>query len=404
MTPRGLLTEKFSLSSVNDISPESAAIEDYSTSLNLETYLEAISKEDLPSPSDDAVDYSKRFHSARRQGLEQVLEQLHRQEVPGKEHVEEYLRDQYRRNLRVNTFRNSCKAIISFLDFVKERGRRYLEEIIREDLEAWVEHEQDRGMKAATVEMRLRSLKAFLRFLIERDTLRPELLSKRLFVKVPDALPRAMDPDDLQGLLDVMDDVRNRAMITVLLRTGMRIGELLNTLVTEIHLKEQKIEIYEAEKTRVGRMVYLSEDAIAALRVWLRKRNKEQAYLFYGRGGKPLTYPAARMVLVKYLEKAGLSHKGYTLHCLRHTFATELLNAGMRIECLQQLLGHSSLEMTRRYARLTDRTREKEYFKAMTIIERGEKDVYLRCDPELEATSQETQLLTSYGEELHERP
>jgi hypothetical protein len=76
----------------------------------------------------------------------------------------------------------------------------------------------------------------------------------------------------------------------------------------------------------------------------------------------------------------------------------------MRIECLQQLLGHSSLEMTRRYARLTDRTREKEYFKAMTIIERGEKDVYLRCDPELEATSQETQLLTSYGEELHERP
>ena len=56
---------------------------------------------------------------------------------------------------------------------------------------------------------------------------------------------------------------------------------------------------------------------------------------------------------------------------LRHTFATELLNAGMRLECLQVLLGHYSIEETRRYARLSDRTREEEYFKAMDIIEKG---------------------------------
>ena len=74
----------------------------------------------------------------------------------------------------------------------------------------------------------------------------------------------------------------------------------------------------------------------------------------------------------KCVERAGLKGKGYTLHCLRHTFATELLNAGMRLECLQPLLGHSCLEMTRRYARLTDKTREEEYFRAMAIIERGE--------------------------------
>ena len=69
-----------------------------------------------------------------------------------------------------------------------------------------------------------------------------------------------------------------------------------------------------------------------------------------------------------------LSFKGYTVHCLRHTFATELLNAGMRLECLQQLLGHSNLEVTRIYARLTDKTREEEYFKAMAIIEKGEDE------------------------------
>jgi integrase/recombinase XerD len=74
---------------------------------------------------------------------------------------------------------------------------------------------------------------------------------------------------------------------------------------------------------------------------------------------------------VKYLKKAGLDQKGYTVHCLRHTFASELLNAGMRLECLQPLLGHQDIEVTRRYARLTDRTREQEYFRAMAIIEKG---------------------------------
>ena len=85
------------------------------------------------------------------------------------------------------------------------------------------------------------------------------------------------------------------------------------------------------------------------------------------------------MVFIKHLRKAGLDHKGYTLHALRHTFASELLNAGMRLECLQQLLGHSSIEMTRRYARLTDNTRKDEYFGAMKIIEKeGTRGHYRR--------------------------
>jgi site-specific recombinase XerD len=402
MTPVELSLEKLRFSSVNAISTDTIPNEDYSTTVDLETYLEALSEEaSLPPPSAE-IDYSHLFHSERRKGLEQILDRLFGKEMPGKDHVEAYLRDQYRRHLRVNTLRNSLITMESFLVFVKGRGRRHLEAIVREDLEAYIEHEQDRGIKASTVEMRLRTLKAFIRFLIERDIVRPELLSKRLSVKVPKALPRAMDPDDVKRLVGVIDHVRDRAMLVVLLRSGMRIGELLNTLIREVHLKERRIEIYEAEKTRVGRVVYLSDDAVVALRMWMEKRKKKYAYLFYGPGGKPLTYPAARRMFVKYLEKGGLSHKGYSLHCLRHTFATQLLNAGMRIECLQPLLGHSSLEMTRRYATLTDKSREEEYFTAMAIIERGERDGYRGCDRELEAASEETQLLTSYGEELHE--
>jgi integrase/recombinase XerD len=192
-------------------------------------------------------------------------------------------------------------------------------------------------------------------------------------------------------------------MVLVLLRTGMRIGELLHTLMSEISVKERRIEIYEAQKTQVGRVVYLSEDAVVALKAWIRKRDGDKGYLFYGRGRRSMSYAAARMMFQKYLGKAGLLHKGYGLHCLRHTFATELLNAGMRLECLQQLLGHESVEMTRRYAKLTDKTREDEYFRAMAIIERRQADGGDdRCDRPLQALLEEEELLSSHRQQLHE--
>ncbi|MGZ3648496.1 MAG: tyrosine-type recombinase/integrase, partial [Syntrophales bacterium] len=110
----------------------------------------------------------------------------------------------------------------------------------------------------------------------------------------------------------------------------------------------------------------------------------------------------ARIIFHRYIAKAGLAHKGYSLHTLRHTFATELLNAGMRLECLQVLLGHRSIEETRRYARLTDKTREEEYFKAMSRIERRDRDGDDRRDHELEAVFETEELLAEYREELSE--
>ena len=91
-----------------------------------------------------------------------------------------------------------------------------------------------------------------------------------------------------------------------------------------------------------------------------------------------MTYPAVRLKFVKYLEKAGLTHKGYTLYYLRHTCAKELINAGMRLECLRQFLGHTTLEATRLYARLTDKTGEEEYFWAMAIIKSLPESVILK--------------------------
>ena len=316
----------------------------------------------------------------RRRVLDKILKKISEKDLPGKAYFQQYMRHKYRRNCKSKTLLSSFTALGLFLSFYKNTGKDYLEQVTREDIESFIEHEQDRGLKPASVRTRLCALYAFISFLIEDKAVGHELLERKLKVKLPDMLPRAINPDEIKLLLSVIDHTRNRAMILVLLRTGMRIGELLNTKVIDLDLREQKVMIYQAHKTDVGRVVYYSDDAQEALVAWLKERDPFKDRLFYGQGRDSLSYEAARTMFNKYLGKAALLYKGYTLHCLRHTFASELLNAGMRLECLQVLMGHTSVEVTRRYARLTDRTREEEYFKAMTIIQRGEIDGHYQLD------------------------
>ena len=176
-------------------------------------------------------------------------------------------------------------------------------------MEAFIEHEQDRGIKITTIRTRLVSVQAFLRYLMEEGIVSAELFGRRIRLQLPERLPRAMDPDDLRKLLSVIEDIRDRAMILVLLRTGMRIGELLNTKMADVHLKERRIEIYEGEKNRLGRVVYLSDDAVTALRKWLKKRNPGEEYLIYTRT-ETMSYSTARTIFQAIYYEGGISGQG----------------------------------------------------------------------------------------------
>jgi integrase/recombinase XerD len=292
-------------------------------------------------------------------------------ELPAKEHLENYLRYKVRLNHKPRTLSQSFTTNKLFLDFYQGLGKSQLEEVTKEDLEAFIEHEQDRGLKISTVRTRLATLTAFLHFLIEEGVITGAVLKKRIKLKLPETLPRAMNPIDVKKLLSVIEDTQERALILILLRTGIRIGEALGLTVNDLDIRERKVHLYEGEKNSMGRVVYLSDDVLFALKRWLRQRDPGKECIFSTRGHARMSYSTARGRFSSYLKSAGLGEKGYTVHCLRHTFASELLNAGMRLECLQQLMGHQDIEVTRRYARLTDRTREEEYFRAMTIIEQG---------------------------------
>jgi len=303
--------------------------------------------------------------------IDRILQKLSCIELPAKDHLERYMHHKWRLNHKPKTLASSFTSVVLFLRFYGKSGKRELVEMERVDLEAFIEHEQDRGMHISTVRTRLACIIAFLHFLMEQEVISGAVLKRSIKLKLPDVLPRAMNPADVRKLLCVIDDIRDRALFVLLLRTGIRIGEALGLRLNDLDIKGRKVHLYEGEKNSMGRVVYLSDDALFAIKLWLRRRDKNKEFVFNGRSNGHLCYSSGRGLFMKYLKKAGLDQKSYTVHCLRHTFASELLNAGMRLECLQQLLGHQDIEVTRRYARLTDTTREEEYFRAMAVIEKG---------------------------------
>ena len=162
-----------------------------------------------------------------RTPITRILQRLSPLELPAKEHFEDYLRFKWRANHSSKTIDSAFTSIRFFLDFFGKSGKTDLGQIERADLEAFIEHEQDRGMNISTVRTRMASIIAFLHFLLEQDLVPAAVFKKRIRLKLPQTLPRAMNPGDEKKLLSIIDHTRDRALILLLLRTGMRIGEAL---------------------------------------------------------------------------------------------------------------------------------------------------------------------------------
>jgi integrase/recombinase XerD len=340
--------------------------------------------------------------SYKRRILNRWTERIAASDLPGNELVTEYLLGKYIKNLSVHTIDHAGGVILSFQRFLNKEGSSIFT-LTRSDISAFVEYEQDRGLKAISIISYLRVVYALITHLVRQEVIKPNIMKPKVRIKEPDALPKAIPREDIEHILDAVASVRDRALIMLLLRTGMRIGELLAVKLEDIILHDQKILIYVGSKNYEGRAVYYSSDAEQALKHWLRTRDKTKRYLFYGRTDKPLSYVAAWGVMRKTLERAGLSGKGYSLHSLRHTFATDMLNAGMRIEVLQQLLGHKDIELTLRYARLSDQRREEDYYRAMAVIEGGGlTDEPYRVSTALQKVFEEKKLLRPHKKKLSE--
>jgi site-specific recombinase XerD len=137
--------------------------------------------------------------------IDRILQRLSALEVPAKEHLERYMRHKWRLNHKRSTLSGSFNSVRLFLDFYGKSGKSEIEKVERTDLEAFIEHEQDRGLRISTVRTRLAFLMAFLHFLMEQDLIPASALKRGIRLKLPETLPRAVHPADIRKLISVFD-------------------------------------------------------------------------------------------------------------------------------------------------------------------------------------------------------
>ena len=206
------------------------------------------------------------------------------------------------------------------------------------DIDAWIETSFRHQLAPGTVATRLRLMQGCFAFLGDQGYLaQSPIRLPRHHILVPQDLPRPMAEEEVIAFFRVIDALRDRTMFLLMLRCGLRVSEVSNLPWSAIDHAQGTLRI-DNSKGHVDRVVYLSPDVAKALRQWHRLQAVGTRAVFPSRltrkGGTPLSARQIRHRMTRYLKLAGIT-KAYSPHSLRHTFATQLLNAGASLEVVK---------------------------------------------------------------------
>ncbi len=265
------------------------------------------------------------------------------------------IEDMTGRKLSTATQKNyirSCRRFAAFLG-------RSPESATTEDVRRFQLHLAQSGMSHSN---RNRTMTG-LRFLFRVTLRRLDLANEIYHVRQPQRLPQVMSPREIERLLAMAGSLKTRVLLSLSYGCGLRIGEVVRLKAGHIDGAQGIIRIVQS-KGRKDRHVMLSDDMLALLRQWWRARPTRHdagvpptdRWLFPGRiAGRHTTTRQVSRLFHETVEAAGIT-KHVTPHCLRHSFATHLLERGTDIRHIQALLGHEKLDTTARYTRVATGT------------------------------------------------
>lgn len=295
-------------------------------------------------------------------------------EPAGYAQVSAYLQTLHARNYAPTTLYAVAGAVKKFVLLMPAARRGIISNDLTQtqprDLDLFITAARAAGLAPSTINNKLSLLREFFSFLIEEGAMaRQPVLRHRHHVAAPTTLPKPMPEAALVCFFKVIDSVRDRLIFLLMLRCGLRVSEACALTWADVDLPALTIRV-DGGKGAADRVAYLAPDVERALRLW-QAHHTGSLYLFPSRK-VACTHLGRRnvfMLMQKYLRQAGVT-AGYSPHCLRHTFATQLLNAGVTLEVLKELMGHRSVQMTLRYTELYEPTKRRQYTEAMGRITR----------------------------------
>lgn len=193
-----------------------------------------------------------------------------------------------------------------------------------------------------------------LRFLYRVTLGRPWMIEYIPYPKKPKRLPKVLSKSDIRKLFEAVTNIKDRAMLLTAYAAGLRLSEITHLKVTDIDSERMTLRV-EQGKGRKDRYVMLSEQLLEAFRAYYKVTGPRD-WLFPGKDpGKPMSRHHLHDVLQKARKKSGIA-KSFSVHTLRHSFATHLLESGTDIRTIQLLLGHRCLGTTSIYTHVSRNT------------------------------------------------
>jgi len=282
------------------------------------------------------------------------------------EPITRYRRFLKRRNYSVHTVKNYMNILGHFSAWLQIP----IERMTSKETDAYMDHLLRRRKKPKTINCHFGCIHAFYDHLIEDERMPlANPVKKNYRLRLPRPLPKHLRDEQVAAFFKEINDIRDRAMFMLMLRCGLRVEEVARLTVDAIEYRSRQLYVSNGKGSK-DRVVYLSEDAQSALEVYMQKRkwSKEKRVFLVQKGplrGKPISVRGIQKRIECYAQRTGIE---MSCHHLRHTMATQLLNADADLVTIQDLLGHSRITTTQCYCRVSNLKVQRDYYKAINVV------------------------------------
>jgi integrase/recombinase XerD len=261
------------------------------------------------------------------------------------------------RGLSINTRKAYADDIGQFLGDLALKGVSSLNQVSRKQILDHLMAMKAKGMSTNSISRHLVSIKVFFRYLQQEGLLDRNVTDTMDSPKLWKILPDTLSEKEVDQLLAVPDmhtplGMRDRAMLELLYATGLRVSELGNLQLTDLHLDEGYIRCIG--KGRKERVIPVGEEPIRLLKGYLKEvrprlcQDPSEPHVFISRRAAALSRQRLWQIIKEYTRRAGIM-KNVTPHTLRHSFASHLLQNGAPLRVIQEMLGHADIATTQIY-------------------------------------------------------